>query len=366
MIRREGSGAALYGGANRLRIELRPYRLPLRAPWVSAAGVVEERRGWLLALYDSRGHIGYGECAPLPQAGTESHDEAGAWLSRWRDAADGAHRSHLETALTTTTAPPAARCAIECALLDLRASATGRPMARCLDIAAPDRVKVNAAVGGLDDGVVERMEAAWLEGYRVFKVKVGLNPVEEERRRLRHLADRLPGGLLRLDANGAWKPEEALTMVDAMNELPVESLEEPIREHDLAFLALLQRRARFPLALDESLARVDLEALFRWRHVRRLVLKPTVLGGVTPTMELARRARAAGMSVVITTTLEGAAGGWLAAHLAAAAGDGTAAHGLATGVWFAEDIGTPPAVVAGAIDLGGARGLGFRPENGLC
>ena len=302
----------------------------------------------------------------MPHAGTETFEAAETWLTRWRDAADGAHRSHLETALTTTTAPPAVRCAIECALLDLRAQASGRPLARCLSLAAPERVNVNAAVGGLDEGVVARMEEAWLEGYRVFKVKVGLHPVDEERQCLRHLSDRLPGGLLRLDANGAWRPEEALAMVDALNELPVESLEEPVGEHDLAFLALLQRRARFPLALDESLARVDLEALFRWRHVRRLVLKPTVLGGVTPTKALARRARAAGMSVVVTTTLEGAAGGWLAAHLAAAVGDGLAAHGLATGDWFAEDIGAPPSIDGGAIELGGVRGLGFTPENGLC
>ncbi|GAB6043107.1 mandelate racemase/muconate lactonizing enzyme family protein [Endothiovibrio diazotrophicus] len=354
---------------HRLGVTLRSYRLPLRAPWVSAAGTVGERRGWLLALRDGAGRVGYGECAPLPAAGTEAPELAEGWLTHWAAAADGARRSHLETALGATAAPPAVRCAIESALLDLRARAAGLPLARYLRPRAARRLRVNAAVGPLDDGVVERMEEAWLSGFRVFKVKAGVRAPADERARLAHLAGRLPGGLLRVDANGAWSREEALAMVEALNELPVESLEEPLAEPDPAFFSLLQRRARFPIALDESLSPLRGLGPGRFlapRSVGRLVLKPPVLGGIGPALALAARARRAGVGCVVTTTLEGAAGGWLAAQLAAAVDDGLTAHGLATGGWLAEDLGAPPPVAEGTVELPAGEGLGFQPADGLC
>lgn len=348
-----------------VRVTLHPHALPLRKPWSSAAGRVDARRGWLLALRDESGRVGYGECTPLPQAGSESEAVAGRWITAWAAAADGARRSHLESALSGSAAPPAVRCAVESALLDLRAQASGQSLARYLDSASANAVRVNAVIGALDDAVVERMENGWLEGFRVFKVKVGLHPVAEELERLRHLAERLPGGVLRLDANGAWGREEALRMIDGLNELPVESLEEPLREPDLGFLALLQRRACFPLALDESLIRIDREALFRRRSVRRVVLKPPVHGGIAPTLALARRARAAGMGCVVTTMLEGAAGGWLSTQLAAVLDDGLTAHGLATAGWLERDIGEPPRCEQGRIEIRRSVGLGFRPTPGL-
>ena len=60
-----------------------PYRLPLRQPWAGARGGFAVREGWLVRLVTDSGLIGYGDCAPLPQAGTENMDSAVACLSGW-------------------------------------------------------------------------------------------------------------------------------------------------------------------------------------------------------------------------------------------------------------------------------------------
>jgi L-alanine-DL-glutamate epimerase-like enolase superfamily enzyme len=194
-------------------------------------------------------------------------------------------------------------------------------------------------------------------GFTVRKLKVGLAPVAEELAALAQLAAGLPRGVaLRLDANGAWTEAAAAAFIDGCRDLPVESLEEPLHHPAPANLARLQAGAGFPLALDESLSGGTLPLPL---PVRRLVLKPTTLGGLRPALALAAQARAAGGECVVTTTLESAVGAWAAAQLAAAVDPGSRlAHGLATGAWFARDLAPAPTPAAGWLTLPSAPGLG--------
>jgi L-alanine-DL-glutamate epimerase-like enolase superfamily enzyme len=94
--------------------------------------------------------------------------------------------------------------------------------------------------------------------------------------------------------------------------------------------------------------------------VRRLVLKPGVLGGPLATRRLAQAAAAAGIEVVLTSLVESAAGLWPAVQLAATL-PAPVAHGLATSAWLAGDLGAPPEVRLGAIALPSGAGSGFHP-----
>ena len=342
---------------------LRRYRLPLRRPWASGRGTLHERSGWLVSVYDEAGRTGVGDCAPLPAAGTETEAEAEAWLEglgrAWTDP---------ETALAALeawgNAPPAARAALETALLDLVAQRAGRPLAALLEPSFCSSVAVNAAAGRLDDGLSARLAATVRAGYTVHKVKVGVAPVAEELAALSAAAAVLPPGhRLRFDANGAWDEAEAGRFLEGLAGLPVESLEEPLGCFDPDAFARLQDRAPCPLALDESLPAADLEAVLASPRPGRVVLKAAVLGGPRRALAVARRAHAAGWRAVVTTTLESAVGSWAAVHLAAAVagltGDHDLAHGLATADWLAQDLASPPEVAANRIALPEGPGLGI-------
>jgi len=338
-----------------LRCELLPYHLPLRREWRSARGTIRHRSGWLVRVTDARERSGLGDCAPLPEAGTEPPERAGQALRSLARALPG--RTPPQALGALPAGPPAARAALEAALLDLQAQAAGLPLRRLLDTGAPDRVRVNAALGPLDAGARARAAAAVSHGFTVLKLKVGLAPVTQELAALERIAADLPPGVsLRLDANGAWNEPAAAAFIAGCRTLPVESLEEPLEHPDPGQLARLQGGAGFPLALDESLAGGTPSLPL---PVRRLVLKPAILGGLRPALALAAQAQAAGDECVVTTTLESAVGAWAAAQLAAAVDPGSRrAHGLATGAWFARDSAPAPAPVAGWLSLPSAPGLG--------
>lgn len=304
-----------------------PYCLTLRRPWQTSRGTFNERHGRLRRLTTDDGRTGWGDCAPLPEFGI---DEAAA------------------TAF-----------AEESAALDLAAQRAGLPLAAWLSGRAPlASVAVNASFGPISTVDRDSLAQAVTAGFTVAKLKVGVAPVDDEIAALHRLAATLPPTLhLRLDANRAWPLAAARRFVAACAGLPIDGLEEPLADPDPASLASLQAAAPFPLAIDESIHLLD-AAFFRHPPVRRLVLKPARHGGLLSSTELALRARANGLEIVITSALESACGIATLAHLAAAVAP-DAVHGLATADWFVRDTGPSPPVVDGWMRLPEGDGVGF-------
>ena len=347
------------------RAELIPFRLPLRKPWRFGDHRITERRGWLVRLADTNGVIGWGETTPFPEVGTESPRRAKKWLETALTGLAGmAPERALEDLPPAAAAPPAARCGVETALLDLAAKGTGVPLARLLATDAAESIAVNATLGTLAGTEPEDVDTAIAADFRCLKLKAGVDSPERELAALEKLLDWLPAGVeLRLDANRAWSWEQAKQMLGALGGKPVQWVEEPLREPNPAALAALRNASPVPLALDESLNHANLNTLLAAAAADLLVLKPMRLGGLMPCLEMTRQARAAGVSSLVTTTLDGAPATHGAAHLAAAieaSGTGLA-HGLATGGWLAQDLAPGLVVERGRITLPLAPGLGCTP-----
>jgi o-succinylbenzoate synthase len=360
--------------SDRQTLSLQPYALPLRAPWRSARGTLRERRGWLVRASAS-GATGYGDCAPLPEAGTEQPADAeralallAAEIAGLRIAEALAHPRLL------AGGSPAACWAVECALIDLQARLDGLPFHHCLSAHAglpamgrPARVEVNAALGSLMDLRSDHLACALAAGYRVLKLKLGLGPPADEIARLQRLCLGLPGGVtLRLDANGAWDESGARAMIEGLADLPIESLEEPLGIPDPDALARLQGFAPFPIALDESLPRclrssTSMERLASTGlPVRRAILKPATIGGPRQALALARALIGQGAEIVVTSILDAAPGLWACAQLACLLPTDLA-HGLGTAGWLARDLGPGPPIAGGRIQIPPTPGTGFEP-----
>ena len=311
-----------------------PYCLPLRRPWQTSRGSFSERHGRLRRLTTDDGRTGWGDCAPLPEIG-------------------------IDQAAATAFAE-------ECATIDLAAQRAGLPLNAWLSGRPPlTSVAVNASFGPISTVDRDSLAQAAAAGFIVAKLKVGVAPVNDEIAALQRLAATLPPALrLRLDANRAWPLAAAQRFVAACAGLPIDGLEEPLADPDSTLLASLQAAAVFPLAIDESTHLLDAN-FFRHPPVRRLVLKPARHGGLLASTELALRARASGLEVIITSALESACGISALAHLAAAVAP-DAVHGLATGDWFACDTGPSPRVVDGWMRLPKGNGVGFAMEGKRC
>ena len=343
-----------------IRLFFHPYELPLRGTWPGSTTSLKWRRGWIMKVSHGGFH-GFGECAPLPAAGTEATQAAKSALSSLAEGGfDEPERLHaLADALTRRT--PAVACALESALLDLEARTQGIPLCRLLGDAPAASFRVNSLSGSACENDLLK---ACREGFEVVKLKVGHGSWEEELRCLESLMPQLPGNLrLRLDANGAWHPPTARRFLAAAKALPIESIEEPLKSPTLEALASLQEETPIPLAIDESFHRLDPEKLFGQPPVRRLVLKPMALGGLKKTLELARRSVAAGMEPIITSTLESAIGLHALCQLTVAVESFSPGnhHGLATADWFRENLAAPPRIMQGRIFPGDCPGIGVTP-----
>ncbi|MBU1362925.1 MAG: o-succinylbenzoate synthase [Gammaproteobacteria bacterium] len=308
-----------------------PYALPLKRPWRTSRGEFDQREGRLLRLQSADGLTGWGDCAPLPEFG-------------------------ISEASATAFAE-------ECAHLDLIAQQAGLPLNAWLSGEPPEsNLTVNRNFGPILKCSPDALADAADAGFSLLKLKVGAAQVNDEIAALHHLAGALPSGLsLRLDANRAWNFAEAQSFIAACAGLPIEGLEEPLAEPTPDLLQKLQSTAAFPLAIDESIHLLDAH-FFRHPPVRRIVIKPARHGGLLASVELALRARASGIEVIITSSLESACGLLACAHLAASVAP-DAVHGLATADWFTEDTGSTPAIVGGQLQLPSSPGLGFQSRQ---
>lgn len=343
-------------------IEVEPFSVRLTTPLESARGRIAERSGFLVTV-EHAGTAGIGEATPL--AGwTESYGEC-------REALDRAQRVAAEldwgVALAKLDAP-AARHGLALALAEARARRAGEPLYRSLGgDRTVSRVPVNATLGtrAADPGAVASLaEAAVDAGYSCLKLKVGSLAVEEDVERVRAVRETVGDGVtLRVDANGAWRPDQAERALSGLAELDVDYVEQPLPTAELSAHARF-RDSPVDVALDESLAVHDVEHVLEVAAADVLVLKPMVLGGPDRTVEAARRCREAGVDPVVSTTFDAVVARTAAVHAAATIPD-VRPCGLATGDRLASDLAPDPAPVSdGWLTVPQEPGLGFadRPS----
>ena len=339
-----------------MKLTWQPIRLRLRAPLVTAHGEIRERDGFVVRLDEGRG-----EASPLPWFGTE---DAAACARALTYAAEALAKMRKPERLEELALPPwldaapAARHAVELALLDVLAQRASLPLRRLLHPRAAGEVPVSALLSSREPAALAReARAAAAEGFGTVKLKVAHAPIEDDLARAAVVRDAAgPDVRLRLDANGGWSEPSALDALRRLARLSIELCEQPSLEVE----SLRRLRGATPVAIaaDESVPRSDGELL---DAVDALVLKPMVLGGLLPALTWARRARDHGLRVVVTTSLDGTLGRLGAAQLAAAllAEEPMPDAGLATGHLLENDVCEDPAPPArGRIALPESPGLG--------
>ncbi len=212
---------------------------------------------------------------------------------------------------------------------------------------------MSALISGPPERVLEEARRMRASGYEAVKLKVGGRSVEEDVELVCALCKVLGDDVsVRLDANRAWSFEEASVFASSTANLRFEYVEEPLA--DPSRLSSLARDYGVPVALDESLAGMPPLALQDHEYARAVVLKPTLLGGISPTLRLANRAKELGIAPIISSAYETGVG---TLALVALAGVGEAPAGLDTYRRLAEDVLVPrPRLSSARIDVGAMMG----------
>jgi L-Ala-D/L-Glu epimerase len=312
-------------------VEVIPYALPFRDPYVTARGRLEQREMVLLRLRSDDGLVGLGEAVPLSLRGGAPMAQIVAELEglTGRDEVD---EETLASGAPALSAP--ARCAALTALLDLRGrrAAGEAPPAE----ATPEPVECNATLVAGEPAAVAADAERWAgEGFSTFKLKLG---VGDDVGRVRATREALgPKARIRVDANAAWDVETARRTLREIEPFDVELAEQPVATLEEA--AQVSDSTSIPLAGDESIeARSDAIRAVKLGACMLAGLKLSKVGGPEEAIAIAEV-----LPSFVSSALDGPAGIAAAAQVAqtldqAALGIPHFAHGLATQRLFSSTI----------------------------
>lgn len=352
-------------------------RLRLASPLRTAAGIFESREIVLLRATvrtpDGHLHEGFGEASPLSGWTRESLPGIKRVAQEIDCPIEMRSIADLDQHLPQLAGSPVLRFGIELSILDALSRAAGLSLGAALFHArsgrkpasgALDAVPVQVTLGAESAEVCIRMlDEAADAGHTHAKLKVGTTGCDDDLARLRLIIDRCPRLTLRLDANGAWSPGQALAMLSSLPRERVELIEQPVADTDLPGLLDRYDRKGPRIAADESCASLDqARALIRSGRLGAIVVKPSVVGGLLPASAMFELALRHGVQVIVSNLMESAVGRRAVAHLAGAWPELPGPHGLATGQWLAEDMAPAGDVLdRGRLILDRTPGIGFGP-----
>ena len=329
------------------RIEITSRLFHFKQPAGTSRGVYLTRKSWFVRLSadDVPEVVGIGECAPLPNLSCDACEDYESVLRKQCDRLCETGQLDGEALLPY----PSMLFGLETAMEQWRrrgsTALSDSPFAR-----GTEGIPINGLIWmGTFEEMAGRLEEKLQQGFRCIKLKIGAIDFEREIGLIRRIRARFPKNKieLRVDANGAFAPHEALSKLEQLARYDLHSIEQPIRQGQWKELAELCRRSPLPIALDEELIGIhpteEKVRLLDTIHPQYIVLKPSLHGGMYGTEEWIRLARKKGIGSWITSALESNVGLNAIAHLAARMYGSPIAmpQGLGTGQLFVDNIAMP-------------------------
>ena len=287
-----------------MKASYKKYELQFKQPAGTSRGVYKSRLVWFLFLEED-GITGIGECSPLPGLSIESPEQVEVLLAEI--CADPKKYIQQEDLLTEISS---VRFAFETALIDLRNGGK-----RILFDSKFSRGEQGIPINGLiwmgelefmKQQVQEKLDA----GFHCIKLKIGAVDFQEELSLLKAIRNKFSNDdvTLRVDANGAFRLDEASSKLKELAKLGIHSIEQPIAAAQWGEMAQLCKDTVLPIALDEELIGINsipekkkmLDAI----HPHYLVLKPSLHGGLSGCDEWIQLAEERNIRWWITSYLE--------------------------------------------------------------
>ncbi len=326
-----------------MNIQISERTLHFRQPAGTSRGVYLTRHIWLVSISEGQ-YTGIGECAPLPRL---SCDDLPNYRQLLQEACDDVARTGRLDA-ERLRPYPSILFGLETAMLHLQRRQTvlfDTPFGR-----GEEGIPINGLVWmGSHDEMLQRIEEKMKAGFRCIKLKIGAIGFDEELDLIRFIRSRFTRDEveLRVDANGAFAPDEALQKLELLAQYDIHSIEQPIRQGQWDEMARLCRLSPLPIALDEELIGVNTpdekERLLDTIHPAYIILKPSLHGGMAGSTEWIKLARERQIGSWITSALESNIGLNAIAHYAAHTygPDIRMPQGLGTGQLFTDNIAMP-------------------------
>ena len=318
-------------------------QLHFKQPAGTSRGVYTTRNVWYIVLSDEQQptHYGVGECAPLPALSCDDLPDYEQLLIQVCHAFEQTGKIDYEAFRPY----PSILFGLETALAHYQARSLQlwyTPFSK-----GKEGIPINGLIWmGNFDEMYHRIEEKMQQGFRCIKLKIGAIDFDKELELLAHIRRHFsPEQIeLRVDANGAFSPQDALEKLKRLNEYQLHSIEQPIRAGQWEEMAKLCACTPFPIALDEELIGINERSqkirLLETICPQYIILKPSLHGGINGSEEWIELAAERGIGSWVTSALESNIGlnaiaQWTATLMP------TLPQGLGTGLLFTDNIDYP-------------------------
>lgn len=308
------------------QVKLGMISVPLRVPFKTALRSVESVEDVIVEIHTDTGHIGYGEAPPT---GVITGDTTGAIIGALQDhlikTIKGKDVDDFEDLMKAVNGcilkNTSAKAAVDMALWDLYGQLYKIPVYKLLGGSRKKIVTdITISVNSPDEMARDAVNAIE-RGYDCLKVKVGSNPSLDVER-LSAIRQAIGNDcLLRIDANQAWAPKEAVKLLNQMQEkgLMIEFVEQPVKAHDFDGLKYVTERSYVPVLADESVfSPEDAVKIMQMRAADLVNIKLMKCGGIYNALKIASAAEVYGVECMIGCMLEAKVSVNAAVHLACA------------------------------------------------
>lgn len=355
-----------------LRVTYHPHTLQFRFEAGTSRGTMTQHQAYFLKVFDPEqpAFFGLGEASPLrglsmepPEFEATLHKICQVFNRHDLDVFPFNLQLILDQFIEKRL--PAIRFGFETALTDYLNG--GRRVLFQNEFSRGERaLPINGLIWMSSRAVMQRqIDEKLAAGFTTLKLKVGAIDFEEECTLLKAIRSRFSSDriTLRVDANGAWTPTEAVERLQRLAELGIHSVEQPIRPRQPEAMAALCQASPVPIALDEELIGVvdymDKFKLLKLLNPPYIILKPTLLGGFQSCREWIEIANRLKIKWWLTSALESNIGlnaiGQFAAEF-----QNPLPQGLGTGQLYANNVASPLEIARGQLHYYPLRGWDTR------
>lgn len=244
---------------------------------------------------------GYGEASPDEYYG-ETPETVQACLSKFSDLLEDdpfALEEIMQRFENAVHLNPAAKAAVDMALYDLVGKLLGVPVYKLFGLSTAHTPQTSFTLG-IDTPAEMAKKALAARHYPIFKVKVGTKHDVENIKAIREVA---PHVTIRVDANTAWTPKEAISMIHKLQPYNIEFVEQPVAARDLNGLKLVREHVDLPIMADESCVTVD-DIPRVAGCVDGIVIKLMKCGGIRQALKMIHVARVHHLKIMLGCMIE--------------------------------------------------------------
>jgi L-Ala-D/L-Glu epimerase len=293
-----------------MKLDVQPFDLKLTTPF-RISRHVQYTASNVLAQITHEGVTGIGEAAPSEHYG----ENRGTVLAALAALADelGDDPFALEETLARLNhvlgLNPSAKAALDMALYDLVGKRLNVPLYKLLGLSAAHTPLTSFTIG-IDTPEIMAQKALAASAYPILKIKVGTKNDVANLKAIREVSK----AVIRVDANTAWTPKEAIRAINELAEFNIEFVEQPVAPSDLAGLKYVREHIPLPIITDES--SITVEDIPRVAECTDGInIKLMKCGGISHALKMIHVARAHNLKIMIGCMIESSLAITAAAHL---------------------------------------------------